>query len=165
MIELLDDRSAVNEEGDVVPLDDVLVSETVDVVSADDYAGLVKNTAEIQPTIAGPFVDLGVRARALVSAADFYAHSNKLSGFKKTSEPKNPERAKDAHTRSWQAGDQALAVALGLEEMKDWGAEAVDVQDLFVAAKYHFKKTYATTNSEKSTAARQKLKQSLKCWL
>jgi hypothetical protein len=171
MLEKLNSRSALI-DGDVRPIDDApeLVPDIASssdgdwyerAMAEEDHERALDALQEIGEK-AGPSVDLGVRALALLEALDEYAIANKLEGYLRSGKPIQDARSvENCRREHLQAGSSALREAFGHDQMVEAGFSPYDVGDDFIATRILFKKIFLDPKDKQSAKRRTKYKKRL----
>lgn len=171
MLEKLNSRSALI-DGDVRPIDDApeLAPDTASAseddryeraMAEEDHERALDALREIGEK-AGPSVNLGVRAMALLEALDEYTIANKLEGYLHSGRPIRDAGSVENRRREYlQASSSALREAFGYDQMIEAGFSSYDVDDDFIAARILFKKAFLNPKDKESAKRRAEYKKRL----
>ncbi len=158
MIERLSATAAVDQDGNVVPPDDIAEFQTFpDLEPMLDEEDMDGESPEVLAS-----VDVRARARFLLQALEHYALGNRLAGYEKSGKRMNNERAVASKMHEhYVLGDSALKAAYGYDQLLAAGAERQDLDDDFVMVRYGFKKTYLNPADDNSARRRASYRRKL----
>ncbi len=178
MIELLGSTDAIDAEGNVVPRGDIPEFADPDILEPEspydnvDVLALERQTTHqtALDTLAkikksrGPAVELGVRARELLTVLEANTKANQHLGL--LSSPKiknyNPDAIAESELRERHAAREAFKVAFGYENLLASGVPEEEVKAAFSEDYDEFQKTYLTPGSVQALKRRKKFRVELK---